>query len=298
MLDKLKRYLGSIQYLCFRPIINELAKQFSVLQSQHDINLRADMERLNFISKNPLNKYGHKYFSQSDEDGITIEILRRIGLCHGTFVELGVGNGLENNTLILLASGWKGFWIGGEDLAFNDKANPEIFLFFKEFVTRENVAQLIKSGLDKTNISSIDVLSIDLDGNDLYFIQEILRSGINPCVIIAEYNAKFPPPIRWSIEYNENHVWDNSDYFGVSLQLLSDLLSRHSYMLVCCNAGAGTNAFFVEERLRHLFADVPSDISEIYIPCRYNLYKRWGHPPSPRTIEQMLASRVTELEPL
>jgi hypothetical protein len=32
----------------------------------------------------------------------------------GTFAEFGVGNGLENNTLILLASGWRGFWIDGQ----------------------------------------------------------------------------------------------------------------------------------------------------------------------------------------
>src|SRR4051794_18750785 len=53
-------------------------------------------------STNPLVRSGAKYFSQNDEDGILLEILRRIGLEKGVAAELGIGNGLENNTLILL----------------------------------------------------------------------------------------------------------------------------------------------------------------------------------------------------
>ena len=42
-------------------------------------------------------KYAMKHFSQSDEDGITLEICRRLGLGgESTFFEIGVGNGLEN----------------------------------------------------------------------------------------------------------------------------------------------------------------------------------------------------------
>jgi hypothetical protein len=36
-------------------------------------------------------------YSQCDEDGIMQEIFNCIGLQSGTFVELGVENGLENN---------------------------------------------------------------------------------------------------------------------------------------------------------------------------------------------------------
>ena len=63
---------------------------------------------------NPLNSFGKKCFSQSDEDGITIEIFKRLkNLNSGFFLELGVGDGTENNTLILLSLGWKvlGRWI-------------------------------------------------------------------------------------------------------------------------------------------------------------------------------------------
>ena len=75
---------------------------------------------------NPLNSFGKKCFSQSDEDGITIEIFKRLkNLNSGSFLELGVGDGTENNTLILLSLGWNGFWVGGSDLALYDRSNSK-----------------------------------------------------------------------------------------------------------------------------------------------------------------------------
>src|SRR5579859_2977818 len=71
---------------------------------------------------NPLLRYGGKVYSQNDEDGITFEILRRMGIANGVFAEYGVGNGVENNTLSLAALGWSGLWVGAGDLAF--QTNP------------------------------------------------------------------------------------------------------------------------------------------------------------------------------
>ena len=43
---------------------------------------------------NPLNLYGKKCFSQNDEDGITLEIIKRLNIKKGVFAEVGPGNGL------------------------------------------------------------------------------------------------------------------------------------------------------------------------------------------------------------
>ena len=59
-------------------------------------------------AKNILNKSGKKFYSQNDEDGILLEILKRIKKNNGSFIEIGVA-GTENNTIILLMLGWKGF---------------------------------------------------------------------------------------------------------------------------------------------------------------------------------------------
>src|SRR5215471_2081035 len=75
-----------------------------------DLVLQFQTEKLQAEHPNPINRFGKKCFSQSDEDGITLEILRRIGrLDKGIYCEFGVGNGTENNTLVLAALGWRGF---------------------------------------------------------------------------------------------------------------------------------------------------------------------------------------------
>lgn len=259
-----------------------------ILQSQHDVILRAEWARSMSEAKNPLNGFGAKYFSQSDEDGITLEIVRRLGITVGTFAELGVGNGLENDTLILLARGWRGFWIGGQDLVFNHALNPKRFAFFKAWVTLENVVHLVRQGFEKFAMNEVDVLSLDLDGNDYYLAQELLKKGIQPKLFIVEYNGKFPPPIKWSIKYDSNHSWNHTDYFGASLALFSELLAEFSYTLVCCNAATGTNAFFVRNEYLNHFTDVPRNIDDIFVECRYQLFQNWGHAPSPKTVERIL----------
>jgi hypothetical protein len=276
-----KKFLVRVRDWLAQPVVN-------VLENQNELLLRAQWERELRAAKNPLNGFGAKYFSQTDEDGITLEIVKRLGIRAGTFAELGVGNGLENNTLILLANGWHGFWIGGEDLAFNHKLNPKRFTFFNAWVTLENVAGLLKQGLDSIVTNELDVLSLDLDGNDFYIAQEVLKQGVLPKLCILEYNAKFPPPIKWTIEYDANHSWDGTDYQGASLALFSELLAEFSYSLVCCNAATGGNAFFIKNEYLSRFTDVPKSIDDIFVGCRYQAHHRWGHPPSPKTVERIL----------
>lgn len=238
-------------------------------------------------SRNPLVRAGEKYFSQNDEDGITLEILRRIGRDAGAFAELGVGNGLENNTLILLMSGWRGVWIGGEELGFNLPKDSAKLRFYKEWITAESCLNHLADGLRGLGATGLDYLSIDLDGNDLYVAQKILSSGLRPAVVVLEYNSKFPPPIRWSIAYDPNHQWRNDDYHGASLQACIDALAAVEYRLVACNI-TGSNAFFVRREFDAAFHDIPEDPAKLFVPADYNWFIRRGHLPSPRTIERFL----------
>ncbi len=232
---------------------------------------------------NPLVKYGSKAFSQSDEDGITFEICRRLGLEKGAFLEFGVGDGTENNTLALLSQGWRGEWFGGQDLAFDCRKSDRLN-FSKTWVTRENIIQLIDTALSHLSIKNPNLISIDLDGNDYFLIETILKAGIKPDVFVAEYNAKFIPPIRFTIDYNASHTWQNDDYYGASLSLLDEIFSANGYRLICCNAATGANAFFVKEEKSSLFPEVPHDIRDIFVPLNFNLYNYFGHKTSMETI--------------
>jgi hypothetical protein len=273
-----------------RDLLTETREQTRLVRDQHDFLLSMKWAISAQTHKNPLNRCGAKFFSQSDEDGITLEIVKRLGLKNGTFLELGVGNGLENNTLVLLSIGWRGAWIGGEELAFNHHLNPRRFSYEKAWITLDNIASLTQEGLSNINTADVDVLCVDLDGNDLYFTEALLNV-LHPALVIVEYNAKFPPPARWSVPYDPNFTWDLTDYQGASLASFCDLLSRFCYALVCCNGATGVNAFFVRnEHLTH-FHDVPKDMNDLFIPRQFELPVYVGHPPSPKTVEAMLTAK-------
>lgn len=238
--------------------------------------------------KNPLNKFGQKYFSQNDEDGILLEILKRMSLLKNprdnSFIEFGVGNGLENNSLILLMHGFKGTWIGNEELSI-DLTNSRKLQYIKTWLTLDNISEVVQKSIAFLGTSEIDLLSMDLDGNDLYFINFFIRSGIFPKIIITEYNGKFPPPIEFTINYDCNHHF-NSDYMGASIQSINNILDSH-YYLVACNI-AGCNAFYVRNDFSAYFPDVPKTISEKFLPANYGIVTKMGHNVSPKTIEYFI----------
>lgn len=258
-------------------------------------NLRKCMEQLQVSIRreearrhaNPILRKGAKYFSQNDEDGILLEILRRCGLVSGTFVEFGVGNGLENNTVILLMHGWRGCWFGGEDLAFS-AAPTDRWSYQKVWIKPDNAVDLMTSTLNRYQCADVDVMSIDLDGIDIYVVEKILASGRRPGVLVCEYNSKFPPPVDFRIAYDQNFVWDGqTDYSAASLQAYVNVMSLYRYVLVACNI-TGSNAFFVRSDYASGFHDVPNTISELYSPPNDGVIYTLNHAASPRTVRSFI----------
>lgn len=249
---------------------DRLARATQIAQLQE--HRRGLLETARNADDRRLLKYGYRVYSQADEDGILHEIFRRIGDGGKTFVELGAGSGLENNTLFLLIQEWRGVWIEGSERRvtaakkhLGDAISEKRLQVMQQFVTAPKIDETLR----KLAPAEVDLLSIDLDGND-YYILEAIRC-IRPRVVVAEYNAKFPPDVRWVMEYNEAHRWDSTDYFGSSLKALEELLSGRGYALVGCNL-LGSNAFFVR-------ADLASDppfcspftAENHYEPARYFL---------------------------
>lgn len=253
-----------------------------------DVAALAEARARRAAHPNPLVRYGAKVWSQADEDGITLEILRRMGIATGTFAELGVGNGLENSTLALLALGWRGVWLGGADLAF-DPTGSERLAFRQGWITPDTAPALVRETLDRLDLTGWpDVLSVDLDGNDLHVAQALLAAGARPRLFLIEYNARFVPPMRFCIDADPGHAWAKDDYFGASLQSLADMFGGFGYACICCNAGSGANAFFVQSGDLGLFPEVPGDLALIHAEPNYRIPRGHGHPPSPRTIRKLI----------
>jgi hypothetical protein len=235
--------------------------------------------------------HGSKVFSQCDEDGIIASIFSTLGGTK-TFIELGCGDGLENNSHILLILGWKGVWVdGSENLinGINAMLGGLVFprlIIERQFIDRENIRDLMARYCAFVGPEP-DLFSIDLDGNEL----PVLRGALevcNPRVICLEYNAKFPPPISVGIRYDPAHKWENDDYQGYSLSaLVSGLAGR--YTLLTCTL-SGVNAFFVRDDLAHEFTIYSAE--DLYQPARYHrMFQLSGHPASPRWLKEALETK-------
>ena len=236
---------------------------------------------------NPVTSNPKRYFSQSDEDGILEVICTRLGITTGKIIEFGVGDGTENNSLALIAKGWESCWIGGEELGFNFPDSPKHH-FEQEWVTLDNIQELTNTALNHLNASklSIDIVSMDLDGNDWHFVNSLLASSLYPKIWICEYNAKFPPGSNWVMPYDETHIWQGDDYFGASFTSFVTLFRKHKYFPVACSV-QGANLFFVRDIYSECFMDISLEDNQLYQPPLYYVAKNWGHRKVGRTIESL-----------
>jgi hypothetical protein len=251
-------------------------------------------------AENILNKSGKKFYSQNDEDGILLEILKRIKKNNGSFIEIGVGgfvtnNGTENNTIILLMLGWKGIWIDSQKIDINLNENSRL-KFVKKFIDNDNCIKTLEGGLQKLNLKNkdINVISIDIDGNDFFIAETLLNNGYKPDCLIVEYNAKFPPPILYNMPYDINYIWKGRDDQGSSIQHWVNCLEKFGYKLICCNI-TGTNAFFINNKHSDRFSDIPIDINDIYYAPDYHQYTQVGHPTSTKTIEYFANKKIAKI---
>jgi len=264
MIKKLYRKIRSSWFSEIKAEIYSLTPSITANYAQIEL-----AERL----KDPirLERYGYKVYSQSDEDGIIAEIFRRTGTTNKKFVEFGVQNGLESNGHFLLHKGWQGLWIEGSPnyckLIHNNFKEPiakKQLNIVNAFIDKDNINDLISGGGMN---GDIDLLSVDIDGNDYHVWKAI--DCVNPRVVSIEYNAKFPPDFEWVMKYDKTHIWDMSDNHGASLKSLEILANELDYQLVGTNIN-GVNAFFVKKELtKDLFA-LPANSENLYNPPRYS----------------------------
>ena len=274
-MSAVSRWLGRIidrslaRFSTSSPLARAIREKFL-----HDLRRQeryADLRRLT--------RFEHQVFSQGGEDGAIREIFRRIGESNRVFVELGAGNGLENNTAFLLAQGWSGVWVEGNHkncVAIRASLVRELsdgrLKLIEAAATAENVSGLLRGALERTEF---DLLSVDVDRNT-YHVWAAL-DALKPRVVVVEYNAHFPADLVWIADYDPSKWWNGTSYFGASLKALEVLGARMGYTLVGCDI-AGANAFFVRSDLVGDTFCAPFTAENHYEPVRYYLHGRAGHP--------------------
>lgn len=204
----------------------------------------AELLRRDRSDDGDLTPYELSVFSQNGEDGILSEIFRRIGPGDRTFVEIGASPNESNSAFLADARGWSGTFIEASDdelreLRSKYAASTRVRIV-RSFVTPSNAAEL--SARVRPS-GRLDLLSIDIDGND-YWVWKAL-AGLRPRVVVIEYNAHLDPTEVKVQPYAES-AWDGTSFFGASLGAIVQLGQELGYRLVHLDL-SGINAFFVEE---------------------------------------------------
>ena len=94
---------------------------------------------------------------------------------------------------------------------------------------------------------TIDLLSIDIDGNDYWILKNL--DTVIPRVIVLEVNPAFKDQ-SCTVQYNSNFKLKdlNNDVYGMSVCAAIKLCKKRGYKLVAANS-KGFNLIFVLEKI-------------------------------------------------
>jgi len=214
---------------------------------------------------------GFRCYSQFEEDGILLYLLSYIGKKTRTVVEICCGTGSECMAANLIINhGYKGYLFDGDQknvnaaISFFNKQKDCLLVkptIKKEWITKDNVNDLLKNA----GVSGeVDVLSLDIDGNDYYIWEAI--SEIQPRICVFETHNIVPSNLAITIPYKDDfYAMDkgdiDSEFRSVSLLAMKNLSETKGYTMVGAHKH-GFNVFFVRNDLLTNLLPTPS-IDEI-----------------------------------
>jgi hypothetical protein len=199
---------------------------------------------------------GLRVFSQFDEDGVVLFMLATVGVGHRRFVEIGAGDGVHASNCANLAFnlGFHGLFVEHDEASiergraiYGAHGDTRLFppVFAQSFVTRENILDLVT---DAGFGGDIDLLSIDIDGND-YFIWEALEA-VRPRLVVVETHTEHGTRDVVA-PYRPDYDWrkaDPSEPVGASPAAMTGLAQKLGYRLVGGNR-FGFNTFYLRADL-------------------------------------------------
>jgi len=190
-------------------------------------------------------------FSQNGEDGIIDYLCSRLMNANRYFVEIGAGDGLENNTTWLaLAKRYGGLMIDGQPGKIAECAQALNRLnwaldFACVLVNRQTIGEVERRAI----LRNPDVFSLDIDSIDYHVAHALLERGFRPKILVVEYNSVFGPDrgvtVPYKDEFNRHSEHPSGYYYGASVTAWRRLLEPAGYQFVTVEQN-GLNAFFVD----------------------------------------------------
>lgn len=160
-----------------------------------------------------------------------------------TFIEFGFHPIEFNCVQFAKDPEWSGLLADGSRRQVEDARAlwPSRIDFVEKFLTLDNL-DFIRNRFPK-----IRVLSIDVDGNDYWFLKALI--DLSPTVIGVEYNSTLgfePITVPYDPEFDRHKKHPRGWYHGASLTALVKLCAQHGYGLAVGSDGS-CNAFFTRD---------------------------------------------------
>lgn len=209
-----------------------------------------------------------KVYSQWGEDGILDYICESIGLSKPKVIEIGAGNFTECNSRFLAENRNASVFAVDGRVDLNSsievsslKWKSHIF-GYQTWVTPENINDILEKA--HRAIGSLDVFSLDVDGNDYWILESSNLDSVS--VIVVEYNPLFGHTKAVTVARDD--AFDRTSkhyswlYYGAGLKAFINLLSERDFIFIGTNR-VGNNAFFVRNTLRsRIKLDMSADLSK------------------------------------
>jgi hypothetical protein len=246
---------------------DDVARQLRQLHTGIDGLVRAayiDSSSLSYPERLTARRF--RLLSQNQEDGVLLALFQQIGTTSKRFVEIGSGATGGNAAMLAGEFGWTGLLVEGDrgKVEYAGRRFPRTTAVCA-WVTPESVNQILEQ---HGYTGEVDLLSIDLDGNDYWVWQALTVCTAR--VVVLEYNSMFGPERAVSVPYvpTFNRRDHRFCYYGASLTALNRLSASKGYRLVAVEP-TGVNAFFLRNGVA---PEIPAcDPARVYrIPDKYN----------------------------
>jgi hypothetical protein len=232
-----------------------------------------------------MNDFGFRCFSQFEEDGLLLFVFAAIGFGSRKVVEICAGDATEcmaTNLIVnhefdgLLFDGSRKNVLRGQRF-FHSRADTSLFppRFCQAWITAENVNHLLEQN---GFVDDIDLLSLDIDGNDYWIWKSI--AAVRPRVCILETNPVVPTNLSLTIPYDPEFRYSEKppageEFWGASLRAMKSLCEAKGYRLIGSHR-LGFNVMFMRSDVGlGIFPEVPIEkIHDTRWP-KYQQARKW-----------------------
>lgn len=213
-----------------------------------------------------LTDVGFSRFSEFEEDGHLLYLMTLAGSTSRTVVEISSQDGRTcMATNFIVHHRWRGFLFDGDPVFVEEgkrffaghpatRAMPPVMRSC--WFTRENVNRIL---VDAGVPDEVDVLSLDIDGNDLHLWDAMM---LRPRLLICEFNNAVPSELALTIPYRSDFSFaelpeEQALFRSASLAAYAAVCRRKGYRFVGMNA-LGFNAIFLrDDVLAREFPEIP-----------------------------------------